>query len=85
MPRWQHTLQIGDLHAKYEAKEIDVKKLATEFANRLKATPYKDDLDIVLAVGMLEGAEDIEEYDEALALVYDFGDGGHRLWVDTST
>lgn len=84
MPRWKKVLNIGDLHEKYENKEITVSELSNQFADRLATLPYKEEPEINLAIMMLREAEEIDEYDAALKMVYDFGDAGHQLWVDTS-
>lgn len=84
MPHWKHVLKIGDLHEKYKKQEITVQELSKQFADRLEKVPYDDPV-LVMAVELLREAEDIEQYDEVLSIVYEFGDIGHRLWVDTTT
>lgn len=85
MPQWKRVLKLGDLHEKYKRKAITVQELANGFADRLELLPYKEDPIIEMAVSLLREVEDIEQYDEVLSIVYEFGDINHRLWVDTTS
>ena len=83
MADWKHKLIIGDLHRKHERKEITPEELGKEVAKRLTALldsnspPIPDDL--------LDEAQDIanrfecdienvEDYDNVLRELYDWGD-----------
>ena len=81
MADWKHTVELGDLHRKFDAGEIGIETVALGLAGRLKETPYAEDLADL--IDELEMVSDVEDYDYILEQVYDFGDADHQLWINT--
>lgn len=83
MANWQSTIRIGDLHAKFD-RDHDVEACATALAARIKANRfYRETNTLGGIVEDLEVIDDVTEYDGCLRRLYDFGDHGHRIWVDS--
>ena len=80
MARWKTLVKLGDLHAKHEAGELTLTETAKDLAKRLRATPYAAELESLLLE--LENVDTVDEYDEALSALYDFGDEDKRIWFE---
>lgn len=79
MPNWLTTVRVGDLHAVYKAGGL-ISYVALTLADRLRKNLYADM--IGYEIGLLEEVMTVEEYDDVLERLYDFGDEGHRIWFD---
>jgi hypothetical protein len=84
MAKWKAKVYIGDLHAQYQDGEISPNDLSLAVAARLRKTRYEPEFVEMLLLDEFEAVETIDEYDECLAVLYDFADANHRLWVDSS-
>jgi FMN phosphatase YigB (HAD superfamily) len=86
MPKWEKTLEVKDLWEKYENDEINIEDLSKQVAKRLETLYPGDDrwMDIQDFIDRFECVEDVEEFDDILDELYDWGDNGHRLWIKTA-
>ncbi len=82
MANWKRTLKIGDLHTAYQAGNLTAAMLGQDVAKRLKALNIPADGCIEEIAERLGDVDDIEEYDDAYGDLCNWGDRGHRLWVD---
>lgn len=80
---WHHTLRLGDI---FHADDMSFDRKRDEIARRIRRASWFDEHDFTLddAVAGIEGAEDVAEFDEYWAALYDWADM-HRVWVETST
>jgi hypothetical protein len=89
MADWKETVNIKDLHEGFNEGTFGIAHVAGEIAKRLRKTRSAKDpsmLDIIEQFESLaEDSDDanVSEYDDILEQLYDFADGGHRLWVKT--
>jgi hypothetical protein len=93
MPKWKHTVIIGDLHGAREREEIQISEVAKQFAARLKLLPkdivedLTDDIDLLEELASdtdTPEQEKIEEYDCILESLYSYGDAYHTIWFDST-
>lgn len=85
MPTWKNTIRIGDLHEDYQAGNLSIQKVGVELARRLKVKRIEDAWgELEEIIERFESVDDVEDYDNVLRDLYDFGDSGHLLWVDSS-
>lgn len=84
MANWKTTIKIGDLHSCFEANQMPLPELGHQLAYRIKQNRfYSIDNELGSIVLELNALDDDEDYyDELLEQLYDFGDQGHRIWVD---
>lgn len=78
MADWKTTVKLGDLHAAFKSGSIPITQVAKDLAERLRKSPYAEELED--EIFELENLEEVDEYDDVLAALYDFGDCGHRIW-----
>lgn len=81
MANWKSTVDVYDIHLKVEENTITVPQAGKMLAERLRKNRYAPQIDDI--IDMFENAESTEEYDWALGELYDFGDEGHRIWVNS--
>ncbi len=86
MANWKHTLNIADIHDKYEEDE-DIESCAKAIAKRIEQLPpsISNDLIIKAIVDEFRRVQTVAQYDYVLGRLYDWGDLGHRLWINTFT
>lgn len=89
MANWKSKLNISDLHSKWEKSEISTAEVAKEVAIRLKANKFANLQELQNIIDDLENlGEDseahVDDYDYCLEQLYNFGDAGHRIWIETS-
>jgi len=87
MANWKTKVNLEDLHTAFQEKTITVQQLAAGVAARLKLNRYASELEEIIDyfISISEDSEaDVEEYDYALAELYDFADTDHRIWFNTS-
>ena len=83
MTNWKETLNIADLHSAYEAGTLPVEKLAAEvYARCMKLKCAKDSIFTDAASAFID-IDDVDDYDDALTGLYNYGDMGNRLWIRT--
>lgn len=88
---WDHKVELGDLHEAREAGELSVGQVASRFAERLEKIEDEElQADLAMPIADLKCiAEDEDddnaqdEYNEILAEIYDIGDAGKRLWINS--
>lgn len=96
MTSWKSTIKIGDIHKKYQDKEITIEEVGKQVAARAKLNRFiKQAIDIIsnnyeseideAIENLEEGIENPEEYDYHLNNLYNFGDYGKRIWFDPSS
>ena len=95
MNNWKTTIKIDDLHEARRSGEMTIQQVARALAERLKKNRYaKDGPHMCFAIlDVIDGLEDmaeapestVDDYDQCLAELYDFGDAGKRIWVDSSS
>jgi hypothetical protein len=105
MPTWRHTIDIAAEHAAYrrfvafeednlesEGERIGPAELGRRVAAKVRAVRCFADHPVLADVARrMEAVEDIEDYDAALALLYDWGDtrlgesffGARLCWINT--
>lgn len=86
MVRWQYTIQLADLHAASKRGELTPAELGKAVAARIRASKvYKTHHEWALQdiTDGFDDVQDLEEYDEVLADLYDWGDENHTCWIDT--
>jgi len=81
MANWKQTLKIGDLWRLAQDKQIKPCEFSRLIAVRLRP------LNAVLAdrFRSIDEDADFEEVDALLDELYDWGDKGHRCWIDRHT
>ncbi len=85
MADWKSKVLLVDLHRQHEEGDITLQQLAASVVTRLEASSYSDELGGIIGdfENVSEDPEaDVEDYDHALSSLYDFGDEGHRIWVE---
>lgn len=82
MADWKTTVRIGDLHESHESGAMTIAAVAKSLAARLKKNRFAKDLEDV--IGRLGKVRSVSAYDSCLKAIYDFGDFGHRIWLDST-
>ncbi len=83
MPHWKYELKLDDLYKKFNDDEIDIQGLAKQTMGRLALLPFREDDTFDMVLQLFKGVETVDMFDEALSLLYDFGDQDQRLWIKT--
>jgi len=87
MANWKYKIDISKEHHAFEDAECDIYVVVDKLVAELKMSPYAEYMDFTIErLESLRGIpedEAVEEYDELLQEVYDFGNENHRLWVNT--
>lgn len=90
MTDWKNRIDLADLHDKYEAGTITPPELGKQVASRLrkllKTARLSDDLKQEaeeIADEFEMGVEDVDDYDNVLERLYDWGDTElpHPSWI----
>lgn len=82
MADWKTTVRIGDLHESHQSGDMTISAVAKALATRLRKNRFAKDLEAVIArLGKVRSAN---AYDSCLKTLYDFGDHGHRIWLDST-
>jgi hypothetical protein len=86
MKQWKFAIKIGDLHAKARRGELTPNELGEAVAARLRAslaykTRFREPLEGI--ADQFGGADDLDEYDDVLEQLYDWGDVDKTCWIDT--
>ncbi len=81
MREWRSKIEVKDLHEGFEEGRLTVPMVGNELARRVRKSPYAAELEDIAAA--LEGVQEIDDYDAALADLYDFGDRDKRIWINT--
>lgn len=94
MANWKTRINIADAHCLYREGKIEISELARRVLAKVKENPYfkNEEERSFEAESILEDLEDlsvdkeatVEDYDVILTALYDFGDEGHRIWVQSS-
>lgn len=84
MANWETTVEIGDIHEAYNEDEIDIKEVGRRVAARLRENKYAEYLSEQIDA-LEQGEYDADGYDEILSEIYDFGDNGHRIFLNPFT
>lgn len=82
MADWKTTVRLGDLHESYETGDMKITAVAKALAARLRKNRFAKDLEDVIA--RLVKVRSVRAYDSCLKTLYDFGDTGHRIWLDST-
>lgn len=82
MADWKTKVRLGDLHEAHQNGTMKIGDVARTLAKRLRRNRYAKDLERLIA--KLEVVKNANSYDTCLAMLYDFGDEGHRIWIDSS-
>lgn len=82
MADWKTTVRIGDLHESHESGAMTIAAVAKSLALRLRKNRFAKDLETV--IGKLGKVRSTKSYDSCLKALYDFGDSGHRIWLDST-
>jgi len=83
MARWKSTVHLTDLHDAHRNGTMTIQEVGKQLAIRLKSNMYAKH-DLLDEIEELEdGVEDVDHYDSILHNIYDFGDYGHRIWIET--
>lgn len=88
MTNWLSYLDLAYIHNLYEEGKLTIEQLGYQVSIRLRYTKYFKSLDpefvdIVDEFEALDQISDIDDYDAALDLLYDFADEGYRIWINT--
>lgn len=81
MARWKTTVVVADIHEAHQRGEMKIDQVAIELAKRLQANRYASWLEDL--IDRLNCVTDVEEYDDCLRELYDFGDHDHRIWIES--
>lgn len=90
MTNWKHTLKLKELFSENEDPET-VRSVAREAYSRVeafRAAYYPDDIELeeisdnFHTLGFVDERPECRHFNAALGELYDWGDDGHRLWVD---
>lgn len=81
MAKWDTVVELGDLHQAYHDGKIPISEVAKIFADRLEENKYSILLKDEIAA--LRKIEDVDDFDDVLADIYDFADFNHRIWIRT--
>ncbi len=91
MANWKYQTSIKTIHDTYQ-DTLDLEQLKTAMAAKVRqlATKtisiadrdYFSDSEILETLAQnFEIVKDIDEYDEVLSELYDWGDAGHKCWI----
>lgn len=89
MANWKSKLDLSDIWEQYDNDELSIQNVSKMVAERLRACRYKNDKDVVDIIERFESladessADNIDDFDDVLADLYEFGNIDHRLWVQT--
>lgn len=81
MANWKTKIELTDLHTAHRQGDMTIGAVAKELARRVEANTYGGYLKNLVA--RLRKVRSVPSYDSCLRELYDFGDDGHRIWVDT--
>lgn len=78
---WTHTLNLADV---FHNGELTFRERRDAIAHRIQRAKWFDygDMDLMDVIKFLADATDVEEFDEAWAMFYDWADSA-RIWVVT--
>ena len=88
MANWKHEIKIGPLMEALKSGDKAVHEGAREIAELVRAAvPQRDQrLEEILAdFDSLDEDSGDEDFNYVIDDLYDWGDEGHRLWVDSFT
>jgi hypothetical protein len=84
---WKYTINIAAEHAAYQAEEIDVPELGRQVAAKIQTCQaYRSDRSlrgIADQFAALNDNSDINDYDNILAELYNWGDWQKTCWIET--
>lgn len=88
---WDHHVELDDLHEAKDKGEMTIGQVAQAFAKRLEKIADEDlQADLAIPIENLkcinEDEDDgsaMEEYNDLLQEIYDIGDAGKRLWINS--
>lgn len=83
MANWKKTLDISDLHQALGDGTMSITELAKSVHERCMSKNMPHDCEFLEIANAFLGVEDVEDYDDALSSLYDYGDFNHRLWIKT--
>lgn len=88
---WKARVFLTFLYDMYDRGDIKLRSLAKCTANRLRVLPFysagnPEFVDIVCEFEDIAGDDlrDLDDYHEAMDMLYDFGDQDNQLWIETS-
>jgi hypothetical protein len=82
MTNWKTKVVLTDLHEAFEGGDITVSEVAEALADRLEKNPYHKDLEDLIEELRSGDLTEVDDYDDVLMELYDFGDEDHRIWFE---
>lgn len=87
MAEWKEEINLSHLFRLYEVGKIGVAQLSKATCERLKTIKYYSDeypefLDITIEFEDIDDIGELDDYNHALDMLYDFGDQQNRLWIE---
>jgi NAD/NADP transhydrogenase alpha subunit len=84
MANWEKVLELGDLISAFENKIIGITELGKHTSKRLKELyPENNNIFINNIIESSAKINSIDEYDNILEQLYNWGDVKNRLWIET--
>ena len=91
MANWAHKLSIGDLYKKLADEAITYAEAGAKIAQRLETLKaassdlsYRHKGLLVDICQSFRAVSDVEEFDDAMEELYNWGDAEHACWIDTT-
>lgn len=92
MANWKHVINISDEYRLFNDEECTVQDVALKIHTELKLSPYTlndeivsvlDRLTSITENSSLNDPDDVEDFNDIINDIYDFGDVDNRLFVKT--
>src|SRR6266568_7591083 len=88
MTKWAETLDISPYHQLYSKGTLPLKSLVSCIEHQLKKLDgfFSSDpelIDIIQELNAFDQFASHKDYEVILDMIYDYGDKGNRLWIET--
>lgn len=93
MPNWRNTIDISDLWAEIEQRigagddkngELEYDEYGEKISERIRALDMESaDVELTHILDTLSNVDCVDEFDDAMDMLYSWGDVNNRLWIKT--